>query len=156
MVFAFATHAVICELLRAVACCCLGTALVCRTVPSSSTAVTVSVCDRLGRSAGCAARCTSSRAEALILLFVTWLDDFFLKNGMPGFFQAEGLLCRWSCSESREHMTTTASCTSDAHGLEFHPTYDFVCWRTIPCNNANSAFRACALSGQPDSDMQST
>ena len=102
-----------------------GTVLACGFVTSSSTVVIVSECGRLGRGAGCAARCRSSLAEALILLLVPWLGELLANNPMPGFFQPEGLSCRWSCCKSREPMTTTALCTSDAYDSECHPTHDF-------------------------------
>ena len=109
-----------------------GTVLACGSVFSSSPAVLVSGCGCLGQGAGCAARCRLSLAEALMLLLVTWLDELLSNNAMPGFSQPEGLSCRWSCCKSREPMTTTASCISDAHGLECHPTHDCTRWRAMP------------------------
>ena len=103
----------------------LGIVLAFGSGTSSSTLVLVSVCGRLGRGAGCAARCRSSLAAV-------WLDELFPKNESPDFFQREGFSSRWSCSKSREPMTTTALCVSDACSSWCHPTHDFTCWREIP------------------------
>jgi len=37
-------------------------------------------------------------------------------------------------------MTTTASCTSDAHGSLCFPIHDMTGTKAIPCDNAKSAF----------------
>ena len=56
----------------------------------------------------------------------------------------------------KEPTTATASCASDAHGVECQPTHERTCVRSMPCDKAKSAFWASSHLVHPDCEKQGT